>query len=248
MVVLYNRLSLTQRMMESFLKTTHSPFRLIIIDNHSSDGTVEWLQQFKTEHAQCQGVVKHYFPENYGIAVGRNHGLLLSDQFKDPWLSTLDNDIEFPDNWLEKCLDIVKTNHKFAIGLNFENIPYPIQMVNGKPVQWKREGNLGTACTVFHRKLHETIGFFTTSYGLYSCDDSNWFFRARMAGWNMGYLPQDNQTVHFGVGELDTGEYRTWKDECHKKTVSKFQADCYAYMQGRKSIYHDYTPPTIKTE
>jgi hypothetical protein len=114
--------------------------------------------------------------------------------------------------------------------------------VNGNLVRWKKEGNLGTACTVFHRKLHDAIGFFTTDYGtLYGTEDANFFFRARMAGWNMGYLPTNG--VHFGEGELDTGEYRKFKDECHKKNLAQFQADCYAYMNKKKSIYHTFTEP-----
>jgi GT2 family glycosyltransferase len=175
-----------------------------------------------------------------GIAIGRNQGLLIADKYQDKWLSTLDNDIELHPGWLTECLNVVKTNHKFAIGINMEGQEYPLQVMNGKSIQWKKEGNLGTACTVFHKKLHEAIGFFTTEYGtLYGTEDANFFFRARIAGWQMGYLPTNG--VHFGVNELDTGEYRVYKDECHKANLAQFQRDCYAYMNKTKSIYHPYS-------
>lgn len=230
--------------MDSFLAHTDLPFRLLIVDNGSTDGTVEWLQEFSPQNERCQGVETHFYPRNMGIAIGRNKGLLMSEKYSDPWLSTVDNDVEFPEKWLSKCIEITKTNHKFAIGINFEGIQYPIQPINGKPVQFKSAGNLGTACTVFHRKLHRAIGFFTTDYGtLYGTEDANFFFRARKAGWQMGYLPENG--VHFGVNEHDTGEYRTFKDACHKENLSKFQSDCYAYMSGKKNIYHGFVEPVI---
>lgn len=239
MLVTYNRLELTKRMMENFIQSTDADYRLIIVDNGSTDGTVKWLKELKPASAFCQGVDVQLNEKNMGIAIGRNQGLLIADKYKDKWLCTLDNDMELPNGWLTECLSIIKTNHKFVIGVNMEGINYPIQIMNGKPIQWKKEGNLGTVCTVFHRKLFEAIGFFTTEYKTrYGTEDANYFFRARIAGWQMGYLPTNG--VHFGQGELDTGEYREFKNKCHKDNLSQFQQDCRNYMNGKKSIYHYY--------
>lgn len=243
MCITYNRLELTKRMLESFFKNTNSNYRLIIVDNGSTDGTVEWLKQLKPDGKFCQGYHSHFNEKNMGIAIGRNQGLLIADKYNEPWLCTIDNDIEFHYGWLTECLDIVKTNHKFAIGLNFEEVNYPIQLMNGKQVQWKKDGNLGTACSLFHRKLHDAIGFFITDYGSYGEEDANWYERARLAGWQMGYLPTNG--IHFGVGELDIGEYREFKTACHKNNLSQFQKDCWDYRAGRKSIYISFEEKLI---
>lgn len=235
MMVTYNRLKLTQRMMESFLKTTDSDYRLIVIDNGSTDGTVDWLKQLNPAGGHCQGYHTYFNDKNMGISIGRNQGLLIADKYNDPWLCTVDNDIEFHKGWLTDCLDVVRANHKFAIGLNFEGTQYPLQSVNGKLVQWKREGNLGTACSLFNRKLHEAIGFFITEFGLYGEEDADFFFRARQAGWNLGYLPIKG--THFGEGELDTGEYREFKTTQHKKNLALFQKNCWDYVGKRRSIF-----------
>lgn len=235
MLVTYNRLPLTQRMLESFFKGTDSNYRLIIVDNGSTDGTVDWLKELNPVGGYCQGYHTHFNEKNMGISIGRNQAMLIADQYKDPWLCTLDNDIDLHSGWLTDCLDIVKTNHKFAIGLNMEGTDYPIKTMNGKQVQWKNAGNLGTACSLFHRKLHDAIGFFTTEFGLYGEEDADFFFRARQAGWSLGYLPKNG--IHFGEGELDTGEYREFKTAQHKKNLSLFQKNCYDYMAKRKSIY-----------
>jgi len=235
MLITYNRLPLTQRMFESFFKTVDNNYHLIIVDNGSTDGTVEWLKQFKPNNKYCQGVEIYFNSENKGIAIGRNQALLIANKYQDPWLCTIDNDIEFPNNWLSQCLNIVKTNHKFAIGLNFEGVNYPLQLMNGKPVQWKKEGNLGTACSLFHRKLHQAIGFFNMDYGSYGEEDADYYFRARQAGWSLGYLPTN--AIHFGEGELDKGEYRDFKTAQHKKNLQPFQANCHQYMAKTRSIY-----------
>lgn len=243
MMCSFNRLALTQRMLESFFKTTNSNYRLIIVDNGSTDGTVDFLKQLNPENKWCQGLDLHFNSENKGIAIARNQGLLIANKYNDPFLCTLDNDIELPNGWLTDCVNIIKTNHKFAIGVNFEEVNYPIQLMNGKPIQWKKDGNLGTACSMFSRKLHDAIGFFNTNYGIYSCEDSDYFFRSRMAGWQMGYLPADG--IHFGQGDLDKGEYREFKTACHKNTLSLFQKTCHDYMAKRKPIYIPYEDNNI---
>lgn len=241
MLVTYNRLPLTQRMLESLFQNTDSPFRLIIVDNGSSDGTIEWLKAMPQDHPLCQSYDFHFNEKNLGIACGRNRAMKIADKYNDEWLSTADNDIEYVPNWLTKCLDVLTANAKFAIGLNMEGIEYPLMTLNGKQVQFKSKGNLGTACTVFNRKLHEAIGFFNTEFGLYGEEDADYFIRARVVGWQMGYLPEKGN--HFGVGELDTGEYREWKTEQHGINLEKFRATCHQYYQRKKPIFTPYSCP-----
>jgi len=244
MMVTYNRLELTKRMLESLFRHTDSPFRLIIVDNGSTDGTVDWLQNdpwlkekiWKTDY--CVGEDIQFNEKNLGIAIGRNQGLKLANKYNDEWLSTLDNDIEFVPGWLSKALDILSTNPKFAVGLNMEGNHYPILSRNGKSFQYKRDGNLGTACTVFSRELHKTIGYFITEYGLYSCEDSDFFFRARLHGYEMAYLPE--MGIHIGEGENDKGEYREFKNIAHAEVSVKFRKSCGEYSRGQRKTYIDF--------
>src|ERR1700687_1846336 len=133
MLVTYNRLSLTQRMLDNFFRVTTSPFNLIIVDNGSIDGTTDYLKNInKYDHSFCQGIYLQFNDKNKGIATGRNQGLKIAAQFGNTYLSTLDNDIELPINWLEKCIDIIKANPIYSIGVNMEDISYPIVNKNGK--------------------------------------------------------------------------------------------------------------------
>jgi len=234
MLTTYNRLSLTQRTFDNFFITTKSPYRLIIIDNGSTDGTIEYLKSLKVNEF-CQSYDLHLNAENLGIARGRNRGLKIAEKYDSEYFATIDNDCEFPDNWLDKCIDVISVNPTFSIGVNMEDVVYPEITLNKKTFQLKQQGNLGSACMVFHKMLHERIGFFTTEYEKYGEEDSDWGFRSRLAGWKLGYIQE--QGNHFGVGELDTGTYRQFKDECRTKNIAKFRQNCGLYSSKQKSIY-----------
>lgn len=244
MMITYNRLDLTKRMLKSFWTNTRGPYRLIIVDNGSTDGTQEWLKEMV--EVNSAKIHLHFNSENKGIAVGRNQGLQLADKYgpDDEYLCTIDNDVELHYNWLEQCIDPIKDNQRLAIGINFEGVDYPEVTRNGKTFQKKPDGNLGTACSVFHRSLHKKIGFFTMDYGLYGEEDADWYFRARMAGWEIGYLP--GRGVHFGEGELDTGEYREFKTKQHRDNLAKFQKNCYAYMSRLKPCFIPFSDPSCE--
>jgi glycosyltransferase involved in cell wall biosynthesis len=232
----YNRLNFTQRMLGSFFKNTTSPYHLIIVDNGSTDGTTDWLLNLMHNHGSphCQEIVVHFNEQNRGIAAGRNKGLQIADRFKDEYLSTLDNDIELPPNWLEDCTNIIKANPYFAIGINMEGTTYPILNQNGVSFQLKARGNLGTACTVFRRDLHDKIGFFCTEYGSYGEEDADFFFRARLVNYQMGYLKE--MGTHFGEGAVEDPVYRQFKTQCHANNLAKFQHNCGLYVSRQKPI------------
>lgn len=237
MFVTYNRVDFTKRMLDKFFQNTTSPYRLIIVDNGSTDETRDLLGGLHVSQdlPHCKSIDIQYNQKNMGIAAGRNQGLAIAKNHQAKYLSTLDNDIELPPHWLEDCLDIIQANPNFAIGINMEPTDYPLQTINGKTFQVKPAGNLGTACTVFSRLLHASIGYFTTEMGLYAHEDADFFFRARMAGYRMGYLQEKG--IHFGEGPEDTGPYREFKNQCSKDNLAKFQLNCRLYMSKQKSYF-----------
>lgn len=235
MMVTYNRLNLTKRTFESLFRNVGHPVIMIVVDNGSTDGTVEWIKsQPWYEAAVCQ-----FNSQNKGIAVGRNQALKLADAQQVEWYATVDNDVEMPPGWLVECMDIIKANPKMGmVGVNMEDKPYPLVTMNGKTFQLKAQGNLGTACAVFTKKLHRLIGFFNTEYGPYGEEDADFGMRSRVVGYQLGYI--ERAGIHFGVNENDTGEYRKYKTECHQKNLDKFRKNCSDYYNHKKSYYIPY--------
>lgn len=233
MCATFNRIELTKLMLESLFKETSAPYRLLIVDNGSTDGTPEFLKKTLSEQSYCQYELQ-FNEKNLGIAMARNQGLIMASKYNDEWLSTIDNDIEFVPDWLNKCIEIIQEVPKLALGLNMEGRVYPYKTVGDKMFQVKNRGNLGTACTVFHRDLHDKIGFFTTEFGLYGEEDADFFFRAKLAGWELGYLIEMGK--HLGEGAADEGDYRDFKTKCHNENYQKFLDVCREYSQKKRDL------------
>jgi len=246
MMVTYNRIELTKKMLSSLWHSTDYPFNLVIVDNGSTDGTVEFLKETFNEllihdkwpFGNCASMPHiHLNEKNMGIAIGRNLALkLANEKFNTEWLCTVDNDVEMPQGWLKEAISIMQVNAAFgAIGVNMEDSPYPIIDLNGKAFQEKPQGNLGTACMVFNKKLHKLLGYFNTEYGPYGEEDADFGMRVRVLGYKMGYIKEMGN--HFGSGENDQGEYREFKDACHAKNLAKFKENCRLYYSKIKSYY-----------
>jgi GT2 family glycosyltransferase len=240
MVVTFNRLELTKQTFDSLFETAGHNFNLIIVDNGSTDGTREYLETIlKKEGKYLKSVVVKLNEENKGIAIGRNQALKIANDIGTNYYCTIDNDVLMPNGWLGECVDILDKVPRYgAIGVNMEGNGYQIININGKTFQNKPAGNLGTACMVFPRAVHQMIGFFNTTYGTYGLEDSDFGMRIRVAGFKLGYIEQMGS--HLGVGELDKGEYRKFKTETHDKFLSKFNANCGAYVRKEKPIYLAY--------
>lgn len=241
MMVTYNRLDLTQETLDNIIRNTSHPFNLVIVDNGSSDGTFDWIKDNfskREDRGSMQDFTFQANKRNQGIAIGRNQALFLATRDEEvKWLSTIDNDVWLPKGWLAESIEILKSVPSYgSIGVNFEPVRYPIVTINGKTFQNKPQGNLGTACTVFNKKLHKMLGYYNHSdYGKYGEEDADWGMRTRVLGFKLGYVKEMGR--HLGEGERDVGEYRDFKTESHKNNLAKFNKNCRDYATKKKSLY-----------
>lgn len=235
MMVTYNRLALTRRTLDNLFAVTRRPFRLIVVDNASGDGTVAYLRErlSAVDSDYFVGWKLHQNQTNKGIAVGRNQGLRLSEA---NWLATLDNDVLLPEGWLTECIGILTANRKFgAVGVSFEAKNYPLVVRGGFEFEVKKAGNLGTACMVFSRALFEKIGYFNTDYKMYAHEDADWGWRVRTLGFKLGYIKRHG--IHLGEDSGDTGEYREMKNRFHARNLPLFFENCKQYASRKKSVF-----------
>ena len=238
MMVTYNRIDLTKQTLKALFENTKTNFNLVIIDNASSDGTIDYLKDLEEnlDESCLDKLVVVYNDENKGIAVGRNQALVEADKLETTWYSTIDNDVILPVEWLGKCIATLRDNKALGmVGVNFEKEEFPVVDASGHLIQLKPRGNLGTACTVFNKKLHQALGFFSTEYGLYGEEDADMGMRARVMGFKLAYLAENG--IHLGEGENDQGEYREFKTACHKNNLKKFNNNVAKYHNNMKPLY-----------
>ena len=239
MMVTYNRLDLTKRTLDCLFKNTLHPFNLVIVDNGSKDDTVEYLKD-KLPNLVGDLMLKYDFienTENKGIAIGRNQGLVAADELDTEWFVTIDNDVWVPKGWLTEAINILQNNRQYGgIGVNMEGVAYPVVKLGSVEFQDKPRGNLGTACMVFPKTLHEMLGYFNhLDFGKYGEEDADFGMRTRVVGLKLGYIEENGR--HLGEGELDVGPYREFKTASHQNNLAKFNQNCRAYAQRKKPLY-----------
>lgn len=97
----YNTRNFLEKFLPSVLATHYPNFQVVIIDNASTDDSVEFL---KENYAQLQLIV---LDKNYGFAGGYNEGL---KQVKADYFILLNTDVEVSPNWVKPVIDNMKSD------------------------------------------------------------------------------------------------------------------------------------------
>lgn len=110
-VTTYNRLGLLKQTIQSILSQTFRDFELIVVDNESQDGTLEYLQGLGTEF------VRAVQNQNYGvIAANRNVGI---QQSRGKYVAFCDDDDMWLPDKLEKQVSVMERSPR--VGLCYTN-------------------------------------------------------------------------------------------------------------------------------
>lgn len=183
-----NRFELTKQMIESLDKNTHISFDHYIIDQASTDGTIEWLKTFTYKLGKL-----YVFPlsKNIGINSGDNFALDKIGKKYDVIIK-LDNDaLIMTDNWLEKCLLVLRPKliiSPFILGLldnrgGISRYEYDKQKNLGYTVA------LGGICLIGQTKAwFEDSGSFPVNMPVsYHHDDMEFCARLKEKGYKFAY-------------------------------------------------------------
>ncbi|WP_125768039.1 glycosyltransferase family 2 protein [Lapidilactobacillus wuchangensis] len=100
-LVSYNRLELLSEALNSLLKQTIPPKKVIVVDNHSTDGTNEYLEEIAKSDMK---VVHLRLEKNLGGSGGYYCGLREAMKYKTDWISFSDDDAIFSSNYFELLL------------------------------------------------------------------------------------------------------------------------------------------------
>jgi len=196
----YNNLELTRQAIESLYAHTNYPFRLIVVDNASDDGTQEYLKSLKYPNLTL--VLEQ--ERDSGYCEGMNKGL---KEVKSEIYGVVQNDmIFFEDNWLRELVLTINSDPKIGIvsckllypdgtiqfgGGTFDQFGNWYHVGRGKPkllCSTLREIPATTSALMLVRK--QAFSHFDESYiGVASWNDIDMSLRVRQAGWKIVYCP-----------------------------------------------------------
>ena len=103
--ITYNRLYYTKKTLPPLLDSLkHNSYKLRIVDNASTDGTIKYLQSLN--HPQIEKII--YNRKNYGLVKPTK---TFWKESNAKFVGKIDNDILVPKNWIEK---LIHTHHRFS--------------------------------------------------------------------------------------------------------------------------------------
>ncbi|MBB3698139.1 glycosyltransferase [Flammeovirga yaeyamensis] len=100
----YNGKHFLEQFLDSVIQNSNNA-RIIVADNASTDGSVEWLSK---NQPSVEVIV---LDKNYGFTGGYNRALA---QVESKYFVLLNSDIEVPENWLTPMLELMESDDRIA--------------------------------------------------------------------------------------------------------------------------------------
>ncbi|MFH1587671.1 MAG: glycosyltransferase family 2 protein [Candidatus Diapherotrites archaeon] len=211
----WNGMDFTRKCLESIGRNTfYSPYEIIVVDNGSSDGSVEFLRQKRKE-----GKIKLIEnSSNMGFAGGNNQGI---DASKGSYIFLLNNDTTVNGHWLASLVRVMDAYEK--AGIVGCRLVYPngkLQHAGAKiddagiarnlPEGGEREVEYVTgAALMIKREVIDKIGKLDEGFNPIYFEEVDWCYRAWRAGFSVIYTP-DTTIVHHEGEATQKKQTKAW--------------------------------------
>ena len=213
--------------METVLQGKTKSLEVIVVDNGSTDGTVDYLNQKYHQLKQDGKFLCVALDKNYGPAKARNIGVKNS---QGKYLGFLDNDTEVDKNWADEAVKVFNSDKRIGIVqckllLNQERskLDYVGEYLgqNGFLVQRCQDGEIDrgqydqqveilaakSAGMFISRVAFEAVGGFDEDYFIY-VEETDLGWRCWLAGYKAVYAHKSMVYHEFGTSTLSLGQQK----------------------------------------
>lgn len=234
-IVTHNQLHHTRACLESIRARTDEPIEIVVVDNASTDGTLDFLEARGDVRLISNGKNRG-FPAaaNQGIRAARGEQVLL-----------LNNDTIVTTGWLARMLDALAADPRAGlVGPVSNNVSGEqrvrtdyrrLEELDGFAWDWSRrhEGKrvptdrLVGFCLLIARSVIDRIGLLDEGFGIGNFEDDDYTLRAIQAGFR-ALIAMDSFVHHFGsatfrgsgldVGALIRANQRRFQDKWHRSS------------------------------
>ena len=214
----YNGVHFMEPCMAALDHQTSRDFEVLVVDNGSTDGSVEWLKE--------REIPSVFLPENTGFSGAVNVGIRAA---KTPYVILLNNDTEAEPEYVEQLVKAIEASPEiFSVspkmvqlyhrdlmddaGDMYSIMGWAYQRGVGQEVErYERPCHIFSACagaSIYRREIFEKIGYFDEMHFAY-LEDIDVGYRAKIAGYYNRYCPQ---AVVYHVGSGTSGsKYNSFK-------------------------------------
>lgn len=214
----YNGLKFMEPCFETLNRQTTDDYQVLVVDNGSTDGSVEWLKERK--------IPSIFLEENTGFTGAVNVGLKAA---KTPYVILLNNDTEVHEDFVAQMIRAIeKSPSIFSVsckmiqlyqkdlmddaGDMYTVLGWAYQRGVGQSSSgYNKEREIFSACAaaaIYRREVFETIGYFDEMHFAY-LEDMDVGYRAKIAGYHNRYCPD---AIIYHAGSATSGsKYNSFK-------------------------------------
>ncbi|MDP4099417.1 glycosyltransferase family 2 protein [Paenibacillus sp. P96] len=193
MILTRNQMALTQACLDSIRRHTREPYELILVDNGSTDGTLDYLRS-------QPDVILIENGENKGFAKGCNQGF---ERSNGDYIMFLNNDTVVTENWMTHLLRALNEDPRIGMVGPVTNYSSGHQQISvGYTTMEGLESfsrqhqeiyagiynevrRLVGFCLLTKRAVLEEVGLFDEIYGLGNYEDDDLSLRMLRSGYGM---------------------------------------------------------------
>lgn len=208
LIINWNGQRFMDELIQSILRQTYQDFEIILVDNASSDGSVEHVAR------NYSGVEILSLDRNFLFSTAANRGFARS---RGKYIALLNNDVVISPNWLfemKKSMDSDPTIAACACKMLFYNQPHLLNAAGdclqidglGRNIGYQKKDseryNLPAwvfgACAgaaLYRRSALEKIGWFDKDFSMIF-EDVDFNFRANLLGYRFRYVPSATAYHH----------------------------------------------------
>ncbi|MFN8455265.1 MAG: glycosyltransferase [Anaerolineae bacterium] len=209
-ILTHNQLHHTRLCLASIEAHTPQPHELILVDNGSTDGTLDFLRDYQATHQNVRLIAN---VENLGFAAGNNQGLAIAT---GDYLLLLNNDTIVTEGWLARMLSVFErypevglvgpmSNHVAGPQLAPEAAYQTLEAMQQFAATWADRHGGQTAeffrlvgfCLLARRAVIARIGGLDERFGKGNFEDDDFCLRAALAGFK-ARMAQDVFIHHTG--------------------------------------------------